>query len=61
MSILFLIIFIIVLSSFNILILIISLTPLFFYRVLYSNYSNNFLAVIISKGLVKLDRLAMTS
>ena len=61
MSILLLIVLIIILSSLNILILIISLTPLFFYRVLYSNRSNNSLAVIIPKSLITLDRLAVAS
>ena len=56
-----LIVLTIILSSFNILIFIISLTPLFFYKVSRSNHSNNSLAVIIPKGLIELDGLAMAS
>jgi len=51
----------IILNSFNTLILIISLTLLFFYRVLYSDRSNNSLAVIIRKGFTRLDGLAVAS
>jgi hypothetical protein len=53
--------YIIILGSPNILILIISLTLLFFYKVSRSNRSNNSLVVIIPKGLIKLDGLAVAS
>ena len=51
----------IILSSLNILVLIISLTPLFFYRVSRSDRSNNSLVVIVPKGLAELDGPAVAS
>ena len=51
----------IVLGSLNVLVLIASLNPLFFYRVSRSNRSNNSPAVIVPKGLIRLDGPAVAS